>query len=564
MLNLKSKMLSSLLVSGLIVGSVCSMKRHSDEVRNEALLTASQNNDLAGVRQALKQGADVNAKDMFSETALMNAAQLGFLEVLKELLYRGTDISIKNNYGETALDLAKKFSHSEIKQVLEDHQGDLDAKLLKAASQGNLEELKRLLDMGADFKVQHSMSKTSLMVAAERGHLDIVKELLSKDEPYLGAAKSVDGFGNTALVYAAVYNHISIVKELLEKIGNIPGWYTSEFSAKVEEFGLWRALKLATQHNHFDVVQELLKREPDRNEIQFYAARNGHLNLIRELAKRGSLNFYEEEEDILFGNTVLMRAAREGHLDIITELINLGAPVRGKNTNGSTALHAAAEYNKLFAVRELLNRGAFVNARDLDGRTPVMLAASCGSEEIVAELLSRGANINDKDNDNKTVLMAAAQFSRKITKEALRHGANVNDISASGTTALIEAVINEDALEEDKEYAEELVLGIVEELLDKGAKINIADNQNRTALEYADEFGYDQVEELLLDYHGLNVKKKFICAGVTSIDERLEEAVNRGNAPFVKYLLKTYMFRPDYLKRMLESVKKTYKNAKWP
>ena len=62
------------------------------------------------IKQLLKKGADIDAKDNFGKTALMWAARDDdMIELVKCLVDNGANINAKDNKGTTALDLAKKF-----------------------------------------------------------------------------------------------------------------------------------------------------------------------------------------------------------------------------------------------------------------------------------------------------------------------------------------------------------------------------------------------------------------------------------------------------------------------
>ena len=52
-------------------------------------------------------------------------------------------------------------------------------KLTFAAYQGHLDEVRDLLSKGADVNIRNNQGYTALMIASENGHLDVAKELLA-------------------------------------------------------------------------------------------------------------------------------------------------------------------------------------------------------------------------------------------------------------------------------------------------------------------------------------------------------------------------------------------------
>jgi len=77
------------------------------------------------------------------------------------------------------------------------------ASLLNAASEGNLQELKGILDRGVDLEFTNGYDKkTALILASENGHLDIVIQLLDRGADI----EAQDIFGLTALHGAAENN----------------------------------------------------------------------------------------------------------------------------------------------------------------------------------------------------------------------------------------------------------------------------------------------------------------------------------------------------------------------
>lgn len=76
---------------------------------NEKLLEAAKDGELAGVIEALDNGAEINAKNEEDLTALHIAAWNGCTDILRELLQAtNVDINVKDNNGNTPLYLASK------------------------------------------------------------------------------------------------------------------------------------------------------------------------------------------------------------------------------------------------------------------------------------------------------------------------------------------------------------------------------------------------------------------------------------------------------------------------
>ncbi len=111
-----------------------------------------------------------------------------------------------------------------------------------------------------------------------------------------------------------------------------------------------------------------------------------------------------------------------------------------------TALVEAARWGEIGMLTELLDQGVPIEARSETGSTALMLAASGGQTDVVKLLLGRGADVNARD-DNR------------------------------GRTALMWCLA---ALHSEKVY-----LTIVRMLIDAGAKVDVAANDGRAAIDFA-------------------------------------------------------------------------------
>ena len=91
---------------------------------------------------------------------------------------------------------------------------ELNDQLWEAARRGDAAAVTALLDKGADVNAKFRYGATALFKAAERGNTEVVKVLLAR-----GADVSVKDtfYGATAMTWALDHNHDDIVSELLEK-----------------------------------------------------------------------------------------------------------------------------------------------------------------------------------------------------------------------------------------------------------------------------------------------------------------------------------------------------------
>lgn len=158
------------------------------------------------------------------------------------------------------------------------------AGIVAAASQGQREEIERLLTGGADVNERQGDGATALHWAAYRGDAGLVRQLLE--------AGADPGPAN--------HN------------GATPLW-------------------LAAARGDAAVIQALLEGGADANEALplgrsplMLAARSGHIDAVRALLQKGAdVNAIETER----GTTALMQAADQGHAEVLNELIRHGARV---------------------------------------------------------------------------------------------------------------------------------------------------------------------------------------------------------------------------------------------
>jgi ankyrin repeat protein len=182
---------------------------------------AAQNGHVEIVKELVKAGADVNAKDGNGYLAVVQAAQNGYVEIVKELVKAGADVNAKDGYGRLAVVLAAQNGHVEIVKELVKAGADVNAKdgdergrlaVVLAAHNGHVEIVKELVKAGADVNAKDGYGYLAVVEAAQNGHVEIVKELVKAGADV--NAKS--GEGKLAFVLAAHNGHVGVTENLLD------------------------------------------------------------------------------------------------------------------------------------------------------------------------------------------------------------------------------------------------------------------------------------------------------------------------------------------------------------
>jgi ankyrin repeat protein len=186
--------------------------------------------------------------------------------------------------------------------------------LIKAADQGNLTELSRLLESGVDVNQTDEDGRTALRVASEKGNTEVIQKLLKTganvDQP--------DHWGNTPLM--AALRRPKIVQQLLDAGANVNQTNTDGNSPLIN----------ATSNLRTEVVSQLLK------------VSGINVNHVGR-----------------FGYTALLLAVEYGHIGLVEALLAAGANVNHELEDGITALKIAKENNH-YPLIQLLEAAAAV------------------------------------------------------------------------------------------------------------------------------------------------------------------------------------------------------------
>jgi len=96
---------------------------------DRALLTYASSGNIEAAKQAIADGADVNATNKGAGTPLHHAAQEGHKETAELLIAKGADVNATNDKGTTPLDWTILFGQPETADLLRKHGGKTSEEL---------------------------------------------------------------------------------------------------------------------------------------------------------------------------------------------------------------------------------------------------------------------------------------------------------------------------------------------------------------------------------------------------------------------------------------------------
>ena len=269
---------------------------------------------LKKVKYLVRLGANVNQK-VNGKSLLKIAREKGYKEIeeaIKESLVQSFEKLLEGDKFERVLD---ECEYANGHKVIVSKEKAINLGKQFWGNDGKLKsakEIEVLIQQGADVNIKNKDGNTALIIASEKGSLDLVNMLLENGAD----VQQKDGRGWTALMWASSCRNKEIVEMLISKGADI--------NAKSQEGNT--ALMFASKRGENEIAKMLLEGGADVNVQNKY------------------------------GSTALSWAAGSGHKEIVEMLLEGGADVHQKDKYGETALMKAADKETKKVIKEHIKK----------------------------------------------------------------------------------------------------------------------------------------------------------------------------------------------------------------
>jgi ankyrin repeat protein len=484
----------------LVAGACNPFRDPTDENDKTELMRAAEAGDAARVRVLLADGARVNQRARDHSGLRYLLAFLAWMQQLPE-----------RDGGYTALHYAAEAGgyEGEVARM----RGRADGAMGRYR-----ETVAALLDGGADPAATADNGDHPLALAAASGDPGLVRLLLERGAPVRRPEDLSESAAWISPLVAAVQVRPVSGNTGSERIARIlldagadpnpaePG--PGSLSAST------RPIALAAFQGDSTLVALLLARgaEPDPIGQEgvtplIGAARGGHLSVVRILLAAGADAARRDERA---GWTAAQWAANEGHDSIAAVLARADPNAAGEK---EIELVHAVQVQDLERVRTLLAEGAMPNTRASHGGSLLTSAVYVENVEIARALLEAGARIDVRPQSGEIPLIhRAAQVGNvELVRLLLEHRASAaapgtaTYAASSGKVEVLQLVeraganLREDA---DEPLRAAAIAGgeeAVRYLLSRGAVVDAADGNLRTALSRSVAFDQHEVVRVLLE-----------------------------------------------------------------
>lgn len=350
---------------------------------------------------------------------LINAVSEGNLEEVKKMIIEGASVNAANDSWGTALDIALRRDFKEIAEFLIKQGSDV-TRISKSTfdlvvDRGSKELVELLLAHGVNVNVDLGHGRTALMIAASKSNKEML-ELLIKHGANINAA---DESGYTALMVAAKHNKKEITKFLVERGADV--------NAAMDDGRT--ALMIAASRSNKEMLELLIEHGADINartklgETPLMWCSYSERNAVTLIEHGADVNAVNKQGTSTYEMFIDFYGKDSGIVEFLVQ--------HGAKTNVHNLFIEAIKNNNTDEVLKFINNGANLNLsfHIPSEYTPLMVAAQYDSKEVAELLIEHGAEVNHEpiELDGGAYyfpLSAAAEWNAKNVAEVLiNHGA---------------------------------------------------------------------------------------------------------------------------------------------
>ena len=272
----------------------------------------------------------------------------------------------------------------------------LNKRLWESVLIGDVEQVTRLIDQGAEVDARDWEEKTPLHQASLYGRVHIVKELIARGAD----VNAQDEHGFTPLSRAARNGHIEVVNVLIDSGADVE-------KSSPNPLVIATPLSIAITVGDVKVVKALIEAGANvKGSHLISASFDGHTEIVKILIANG----VDVDKKDRMGNTAMSTAKARGHSQIVRLLEKAGA------------MEAAIEKQRQAAVESA--RLARVQAAIKKNRRTIIQAAKSGDVEAQYELgrlYLYGEGVSQDTNEGLKWYRKAAEQGYSIASRTLGH-----------------------------------------------------------------------------------------------------------------------------------------------
>lgn len=316
------------------------------------VVLAAEKNNYDSLAYLVDMGCNVDAVDIGTgETALIKAARNGNIGIIEKLLSANANVNVQTLSGKTPLTEAANKQYGNLTSYLLNRgavAGVSSENLLAYAFDKNYVGVDAMLRGGANSNYADNNGNTPLIVVSSRGNLSAIKNLLA----YRANVNAANKYGMTPLLYAIKGDHNEAIRYLLSR----PDTDIDKANKNNQT-----PLFYAAYNGNTAVVQDLLELGADYNKADIkgitpltVAQKKGHTQTVRAISDFIAYKNLPKDKQ----NRVIMKTRQDMTVPSNTTLAVQNANTRTAQYQEDLIKKAQAEQEKAIAQAKAMTEQA--------------------------------------------------------------------------------------------------------------------------------------------------------------------------------------------------------------